>query len=200
MSCFHFFFHDTRFYNCLTHQYVHQLVANCVWLCQLAPGQEKCMAFHCICFYCRYLPGVAGMKPVSALGVFTADKCKSRRSPFQLIHILWGCRPLSATARLVFSSLSGTEPKSIPDQRCGLVTFLKTSKEEGGEHKQRHSQCSWFILSKSLLPSVRAKHKHWKVSVRGKFTTVFTTVPRLFKPHGGFFMLKHSYFVSGKFV
>lgn len=56
-----------------------------------------------------------------ALDICTADKRGERRSPFQLIHILWGCQPLSATRHL-FSLLSSKEPQSTRDQSIGAFT------------------------------------------------------------------------------
>lgn len=78
-----------------------------------------------------------------ALDICTANKHNSRRSPFQLIHILWGCQP-PCLPPLIYSPSTQAESQRAREIKELALSLLK---DKGGGAKHTEYSCDLFCLS-----------------------------------------------------
>lgn len=81
-----------------------------------------------------------------ALDICTADKHNNRRSPFQLIHILWGCQLLSLPP-LIYSPSSHPKSWRASEIKARCCHPLKRERVEDKSTAKERLNTVWFTLS-----------------------------------------------------
>lgn len=80
-----------------------------------------------------------------AFDICTEDMSNSTRSPFQLIHILWGCQPLFLSP-LLYSPSFQAKSQRASEIKAEVLSPLKEREGETQKHSEKDWILMWFIL------------------------------------------------------